>query len=434
MIYTIAEYAATITECIIILVFLIFSLEYKPAPKQDKIHKTIAFSALIITNALLWDNVSVLFRHELLHICSYILLFYIAALSILNGKWWHKLVVIMIAILSVFLVNLLVTACSGMILKNHYAQILLMRNPTRIFLLFLTKLGLAAILFVTGNFIRNQKYTLHLTQCIVTVALLITSLITGVTVEKLLLDNIVSHKYASIIMICISVIVVLLFFIIIQFSIKNKADILRVSLQTRLHDDEIRINELIQMNHSVRTLKHDLNNHITVLKKLISEHDFQQAMNYIEKIYDNVSDIPATSNTNNSTLNAILDVKKLICKNENIDLKCYLRNDLPEFDSFSFSKVFGNLLDNAIEAEMKEEIREIKISVMSENNNIDIIVQNRISHNILINGKLPETTKKDNINHGLGMISITEAVNKSNGAIDIYEQDDWFVVHVIMPC
>lgn len=434
MIYTIAEYTATIIECIIILVFLIFALGYKPVQEQTKIYKTIAFAVLIIVNALLWDNVSVLFRHELLHICSYVLLFYITSLAVLNGKWWRKLVIIMIAIVSVFLINLLVTACSGIILKNHYAQILLMRNPTRIFLLFLTKSGLAVILFVTGNFIRNKKYTLRLSQCIMTAVLLITSLIAGVTVEKLLLDNIVSQKYASIIMICVSIIVVLLFFIIIQFSIKNKADILRASLQTRLHDDEIRINELIQMNHSVRTLKHDLNNHITVLKRLISENDFQQAMNYIKKINDNVSDITATSNTNNSTLNAILDVKKLICKNKNIDLKCYLRNDLPEFDSFSFSIIFGNLLDNAIEAEMKEEIREIKISVMSENNNIDITVQNRISHSVLINGKLPKTTKTDSRNHGLGMISITEAVDRNNGAMDIYEQDGWFVVHVIMPC
>ena len=205
-------------------------------------------------------------------------------------------------------------------------------------------------------------------------------------------------------------------------------------MQTKLHDDELRINELVQMNISVKSVKHDLRNHTTVLKKLLAEQNINQALNYIEKLDSDISDIQAISNTNNPALNAILDAKRVICKKENIDLKCYLQSELPDFDYFSLSTVLGNLMDNAIEAEKNEENKVIKLSITSDSNNIEITIQNRISESVLINGKLPKTTKKDSQNHGLGMISITETLAQNNGIIDIYELEGWFVTDVIMRC
>ena len=91
-------------------------------------------------------------------------------------------------------------------------------------------------------------------------------------------------------------------------------------------------------------------------------------------------------------------------------------------------------MDNAIEAEKNEENKVIKLSITSDSNNIEITIQNRISESVLINGKLPKTTKKDSQNHGLGMISITETLAQNNGIIDIYELEGWFVTDVIMRC
>ena len=62
-------------------------------------------------------------------------------------------------------------------------------------------------------------------------------------------------------------------------------------------------------------------------------------------------------------VNAILDTKRAICRQENIDLKCYLQSDLPETDNYAFSAVFGNLFDNAIEAEKNESEKAIRLAV-----------------------------------------------------------------------
>lgn len=308
-----------------------------------------------------------------------------------------------------------------------------MRNPTRVFLLMISKIALSVLLFFICNAIKKKKISLHIIQCIIAIIVFIFSIAIGITVEKMLLDNIVPIKYATIIMISLSIIIVLIFFIFMQFSKINQSELYRIALQTRIHDDEEKYAELIQWNKSVRTIRHDMNNHLISIRRLVSEQNYQSALEYIKRIENSIADIPSMSNTNNPVLNAILDIKRMICHNEGIDLKCYIQNDLPEFDNFSFSTVLGNLLDNAIEAERKEDKKEIRLAIESDSNNIRITIQNKIKKPILKNGLLPQTSKKDKQNHGLGMSSIYETIANKNGVLDFYERNSWFIVDVLLP-
>ena len=89
-------------------------------------------------------------------------------------------------------------------------------------------------------------------------------------------------------------------------------------------------------------------------------------------------------------------------------------------------------MDNAIEAEKNEQQKEIRLSLESKGAYLHITVQNRIHSPILVNGELPNTTKHDKRNHGLGMYSVKETVAQNNGAINIYEKDGWLIVDVLM--
>lgn len=433
MIYSFCESAATALECMILYVFVITVLKYKQISKIKKIIGTVTFLAISLLNAFIFDHLNHLFNLEQIYTISYIILLFTFTRVMLQGDWWYQGVLVLASIVSVFLINLIITICSGVILQGTYSELLLMRNPTRIFLLMISKIALALLLLTVSNVIRKEKFSLHVIQCVITIVVFILSIIIGVTVEKMLLDNIVPLKYATIIMICLSVITVLLFFILAQFSKINQSEINKTVLQTRIHDDEIKYAELEQWSKSIRTIRHDMNNHLVVLKQFVVEKDFQNSLEYIEKMEESIADIPHFSNTNNPALNAILDIKRMICHNEKIDLKCYIQNSLPEFDSFLFSTVFGNLIDNAIEAERKETQKEIRLAVESDGINIRITIQNRIRKPILINGQLPETSKKDKQNHGLGMYSVIETVTRHNGAIDFYEQDGWIVANVLIP-
>lgn len=357
MIYTVCEYIATGIESIILCVFLITSLQYKPMSKIKKIVGTIGFIILIIANAFLWDNVNILFSFEHLFSVSYILLLCIFSRVMLKGKWWNQAILSLVSIITVFLINILILSCSSAILENSYSEILLMRNPARIFLLFLSKLSLAALLMTMSKIITQNNYSLHIGQSVSAITVFLLSIIIGAIIEKMLLDDALTRTYATVIILCLSLIIVLFIYIAAEISKKNISEQNRIAMETRLHDDERKLKEMLEWNDSIRSLRHDMNNHLLIIKQYADDKDYLSLQQYIEKMQKNIDKTIDITATNNPALDAILNVKKTVCKKSGIDLKCYLQTDLPAIDDYFFSIVFGNLIDNAIEAELKEDIK-----------------------------------------------------------------------------
>lgn len=431
MIYTIAEITATVMDCIILFAFLIYSLSFKPLICFTKITVTASFFAVMLL------NIAVLNYHFVLEgvfIAMYFAVLFAFSKLALQGKWWHQLVLVLIGLGAIFVTNTALIIASSIILKEDYTDIILMRNPARIFLLFLSKLILTSFLLPISNFVRKKKLPLQLTQSIAMIACLMITIIAGTLIEKMILDHMVPILYANIIMICLAVIDLLLFYLLILFSAHNQAAMDKIALQTRLNDEEKQLQETLRWGKSIRSLKHDLNNHLLSVRQYISQDDDQKALSYIDKIVGSLPDIPNITDTNDHTLNTILDLKRMMCNQEGIALKCYLPDSMPDYDDVALNTVLGNLMDNAIEAERNETEKEIRIAIEIEGDYLHITVQNRIHNPVLVDGKLPNTTKSDKRNHGLGMYSITETVTQNNGAINIYEKDGWFIVDVLMLC
>lgn len=112
---------------------------------------------------------------------------------------------------------------------------------------------------------------------------MILTVIIGIIIEKIILDNLIPMQYVFVIMGCISVIAVLLLFILIQFSIQNQNKLKQIVLQTRLHDNEVKMQEAVQWNQSMKALQHDLNNHIAVIASYIEKGNSDKALAYMKK-------------------------------------------------------------------------------------------------------------------------------------------------------
>lgn len=429
MIYQFAEITATITDCVFLFFFLIYSLSFKITTKSKKTFITTLFIIIMILNTIILNYHFTL--EGMYSVCYLIILFSFERIA-LKGKWWHQLLLSLIGLLAIFLTNAILLTISSLVLKEEYENILLMRNPARIYLLFFSKLILICILMPISTLIQKKKFTLHLFQSLIAIVTFIVSIVSGIIIEKLILENILPSLYATIIMTSLTIINILLVFILIQFSIQNQTQLNQVALQTRLLDDEKKLQESVQWSKSIRVLRHDLDNHLISISQYIKNGEDNKALEYIEKISGNLPNTPCFTDTNNSTFNAILDLKRIICQKEDIRLKCYIQNELPKFDDVSFSTIFGNIMDNAIEAEKKEPQKEIRILLESKDSYLHILVQNRIHSAVLINGKLPSTAKLDKQNHGLGIYSVIETVTSNNGAINIFEEDGWFVVDLLM--
>ena len=432
MIYTIFENLATIAESAILLWFLIFTLSFKEISLRRKIALSCVFYILLIAVIELLNHY---FTIEGIYISAYCLILFLYCRILLQGKWWHQLLLILTQLAAIFLINGIISIVSSIVLKEEYPDLLLMRNPARIFLLFLSKISLICILLPIGNAVRERKFILKPLQTLVGGVLLITSIVAGSAMQKIMLDNLLPMFYTTVIMVCLIIISVLLLFIITQLSFRNQAMIKQVYLETRLKDDEAKLKESIQWNNSVRTLQHDLKNHMAVILQYLRNNDTENAVRYIEQVSGTIYHYPQYTDTNNPAINALVDLKRTVCAKESIDLKCYILSDLPEIDDITFSIVFGNLMDNAIEAEMKEDVkdRQIRISIEVLGSYLHITIQNRVSANVLINGHLPETTKQDAAHHGLGLYSVSQTIDDCNGTIEFTQNNGWFIVDVLIP-
>lgn len=429
MIYTISEITATAVDSIVLVAFLAYSLSFKNSCLIKNMFSSALFAILFFFDTTWINTHSTL---EGIFTLSYFLILFVYCKISLNGKWWYQLLLVIVELAGIFLVNAVIMIISSSLLKQDYSEILLMRNPARIFLLFISKISFIGFLLPVAIGIRKQKIIVHIVQAIISIISLVATITAGIIIEEMILDDIISIQYASIIMICLSVIDVLLLFIFIQFSAHNKSALKQVALQTRLHDDEIKIKEAVQWNKSVRKLQHDMNNHMYLIAKYIEKGQSDKALVYVRKITDNLIECPIYTDTNNQTLNAMIDLKRAVCKHEDISIKCYIQDDIPEFDDVAFCTIFGNLIDNAIEAERKEEHKEIRLSIELFGTYLKISIQNSISSPVLINGQIPKTSKSDKQNHGLGIQSVIDTVNQNNGAIDFYEQDGWLIADVLM--
>ena len=181
------------------------------------------------------------------------------------------------------------------------------------------------------------------------------------------------------------------------------------------------------INIKCHDLKHQIRNFGN--KANISNETVKELENIIN-IYD------SNIKTNNDALDLILTEKSLLCQKKNINLKCFADcsklNFITEADLYS---LFGNMIDNAIEAVTKiEDVNKRSISLIVRNalSCTSIFISNYYEGKIILdNNGMPKTTKLNNGYHGYGLKSIKLIVDKYNGDFKIDIKDSIFMIQIL---
>ena len=98
------------------------------------------------------------------------------------------------------------------------------------------------------------------------------------------------------------------------------------------------------------------------------------------------------------------------------------------------SCLFGNLIDNALEAvkEIEEKERRIvNVSVKSKGNIVIVQEENYFIGERNFSDGLPLTTKRDKSSHGFGMRSMGMIVEKYGGELKAFTADGIFHLNII---
>ena len=192
--------------------------------------------------------------------------------------------------------------------------------------------------------------------------------------------------------------------------------------------------EIRKIQEQSRLLKHDMKNHTLVMLSYLEEGRTEDAKKYASDILDKLNKMYTYVNVGNSLLNYIINNKFSRAKASGIELKAEIENLAFDYmDSVDFSSLLNNILDNAIEAALQSEKKQIEVKILAQKGFDTITVKNSIDCSVLENNPDFISTKEEP-GHGYGIKQIRTLTEKYNGILDIYEKNGMFVVSIMLNC
>lgn len=181
--------------------------------------------------------------------------------------------------------------------------------------------------------------------------------------------------------------------------------------------------------------RHDWQNHMLVLQKMLHEGDYTKAEEYFEGLSDKTGITIQKILTGNEMLDMLLCIKEEECGKGNIVVSMEgTLSGLTALKPVDSSILFSNLLDNAIEANGKvEKDRFIRIKARTVNESIYLEMENPMAGELQYEGDQILTTKEDSETHGFGLKNVTEIVKKYQGQYHIEGKDNLFSIQIIFP-
>lgn len=187
------------------------------------------------------------------------------------------------------------------------------------------------------------------------------------------------------------------------------------------------MDETILSQNKLRALRHDMNSHLIALESYFDHDDITGGKQYISTLVDQFQQTTPTINTGNNALDAILSAKRSLAESKGIAFhtSITIQKDLPIAPE-DCSVIFGNALDNAIEACERlpaDAEKSINLFLQQDATSILCKITNTASPNT---EKTFLTSKADKVNHGFGMKNIKEALEKYPSLYNFKQQENQF--------
>ncbi len=214
----------------------------------------------------------------------------------------------------------------------------------------------------------------------------------------------------------------------ILFSYKKLQQIFRLSTEiSLLEQQEHSLNQYVEEAKTrydeTKSFRHDIRNHIAVVKNLLQSGKLEEAVSYMEDMDDMAEKMSFPCSTNNPVVDILVGNKLGIAKSMGIDADCSLLLPYPcGIRDIDICIVLSNALDNAIHA-----VRGLDDSIEKY-----IRVSGRIQGDLLMIEIENSFPGKGVFKKGRGLSNIKKVVEKYDGAMNIETQENVFVLHVLL--
>jgi sensor histidine kinase YesM len=202
---------------------------------------------------------------------------------------------------------------------------------------------------------------------------------------------------------------------------------------------EKQMNEVNQIYLTMRGWRHDYHNHMQKIKVHVALNQLEELEKYLSELESDLDKVDVKYKTGNIGLDAILNSKLALAENMGININCKVQlNDLDKDHIMKVSNIdlcvlFGNLIDNAIEAceKISKDKKFIRIYMCTMKEQLYLSVTNSTSEKIRRIDKEYISNKRGN--HGHGLRRIDNIVEKYEGYINRKNEPEVFATEVMLP-
>lgn len=195
------------------------------------------------------------------------------------------------------------------------------------------------------------------------------------------------------------------------------------------------IKKVESLYQGIRSIKHDMANHIFTLERLYAGNKKEEAYAYTENLRNALSEITGGIKSGNPVTDVILQEVKYEVEKRNIQFHSdfYYPSD-GDINAFDVSIILNNALQNALEHAGESGNPYISILSYRRNNAYMIEVANSF-YGVLqwdTESNLPVTSKEKENGHGYGLANIRRIAGKYSGDIDIVLKDGEFRLTIML--
>lgn len=345
-----------------------------------------------------------------------------------KDKYTHIFVPVF-ALLTIFTANgILMFAVSYI---TNMSFLTMIQNESDIRMFTLTMGRAAEFLVYSGILCISGEYRLKVADWIMVTAVsfLTWAAITIFTNAALIHSDINGYMLgASIIS---GVVNVLIYYFIIKIHSDTELESENALLKMQNENMKNRENSLKIIYDAQRALKHDLEKHFLVLRIMAANEENNDIVKYIDNTALSKLSLSYTPLfTGNEIFNAVMNARMDICTGKGIYVNCSADDEaVSAIAPEDTAVLFGNIMDNAIEAAEKTEKKYIRLDI--RNRGLYVVISLRNSFDGEFSGDLG-TTKKDKSSHGYGMKNVRRAAENYDGMVECYCDNDIFCCDILL--
>lgn len=208
-------------------------------------------------------------------------------------------------------------------------------------------------------------------------------------------------------------------------SMQTAYRVQELEMQKNYYQDRIKDEE------RVRSIYHDLKNYLLILQS--ESEDGGERARSAKMLQSRIEGYENYQQTGNQVLDIVIRDKAKLAQEKKVDFRAAVTFEDGSFlEPLDIGTIFGNALDNAIEASEKlpEEERLITVKADRVRDILMIVVENNASAGVPAEGK---TSKEDKFLHGLGLPNIRKAVERYEGQLSTKMENGIFKLKIMIP-